>query len=197
MAQQLPDLSKLRYNNDMIIFFGPAGAGKSVQGQMLSARHGWRWLSAGQLLRDTRDAKLIEEMQTGSLVDSMTVNTIVGEALSRSKDMMHVILDGYPRELSQAQWLIENQKDHDRTVNIVIVLEVPKTVILERLKVRGRVDDTPEAIEERLIMYRQEIYPILTYLTEQKIYIVHIDGTGTVGQVHDRIEGELKACQLV
>ena len=36
----------------MIVFFGPAGAGKSVQGQMLAARNGWRWLSAGQLLRD-------------------------------------------------------------------------------------------------------------------------------------------------
>ena len=39
----------------MIIFFGPAGSGKSVQGQLLSARHGWRWLSAGQLLRDSKD----------------------------------------------------------------------------------------------------------------------------------------------
>ena len=49
----------------MIIFFGPAGAGKSVQGQILSARHGWRWLSAGQLLRDSKDPELLKVMSTG------------------------------------------------------------------------------------------------------------------------------------
>ena len=53
----------------MIVFFGPAGAGKSVQGQMLAARNGWRWLSAGQLLRDTRDPELFAQMRTGGLVD--------------------------------------------------------------------------------------------------------------------------------
>jgi len=180
----------------MIIFFGPAGAGKSVQGQILSARHGWRWLSAGQLLRDTHDAKLINEMQTGGLVSSDRVNAIMSDALKRSKDLEHVILDGYPRQLTQAEWLIAQQPEHERSIKIVIVLEVPKSEILRRLDVRGRADDTPEAIEERLHIYRTEIYPILSYLTEQKVYIAHIDGTGTVGQVHDRIEEELKACSL-
>lgn len=180
----------------MIVFFGPAGAGKSVQGQILSARHGWRWLSAGQLLRDTHDAKLIEQMQTGKLVSDHQISGIMSDALARSKDLEHVILDGYPRQLSQAEWLIAKQPEHERSIKIVIVLEVPKSEIERRLKVRGRIDDTPEVIEERLRIYRSEIYPILTYLTDQKIYIAHIDGTGTVGQVHDRVEEELKACGL-
>lgn len=181
----------------MIIFFGPAGAGKSVQGQMLSARHGWRWLSAGQLLRDTHDHELIEEMQTGALVDEARVNHIMKTAILGAADIEHLILDGYPRQLSQAQELIATQPEHERSVQLVIVLEVPKAEILRRLKIRGRVDDTPDAIEERLLIYRQEIYPILNYFTEQKVYISHIDGTGTVGQVHDRIEEELKACSLL
>jgi adenylate kinase len=42
----------------MIVFFGPAGAGKSVQGQILAARYNWRWLSTGQLLRDSHDPKV-------------------------------------------------------------------------------------------------------------------------------------------
>lgn len=181
----------------MIVFFGPAGAGKSVQGQILSARHGWRWLSAGQLLRDTHDHRLIQDMQTGNLVDEPRVNAIMRSSLKASSDLEHVILDGYPRQLSQAHWLIDNQADHERSVKIVIVLEVPKAEILRRLKVRGRVDDEPGAIEERLHIYRTEIYPILNYFTEKKIYISHIDGTGTVGQVHDRIEAELEACGLI
>lgn len=181
----------------MIIFFGPAGAGKSVQGQILSARHGWRWLSVGQLLRDTKDHELIHEMQQGDLVDEHRVNTIVKDALVNAKDLERVILDGYPRQLTQAKWLIESQPHHERDVQIIVVLEVPKSEILRRLKVRGRVDDTPEAIENRLNIYRKEIYPILDFFTDKKVYIVHVDGTGTVGQVHDRIETELVAHRLV
>lgn len=181
----------------MIVFFGPAGAGKSVQGQLLAARNGWRWLSAGQLLRDTHDIELIREMQTGSLVDPAKVNELMGDALRRAKNIDRVILDGFPRQLSQAKWLIESQPEHERSIALVIVMEVPRAELLKRLEVRGRLDDTPEAVDERLRIYRTEIYPILTYLTEQGVRIAHVDGTGTVGQVHDRIMDELAACKLV
>ncbi|HMH70555.1 MAG TPA: nucleoside monophosphate kinase [Candidatus Saccharimonadales bacterium] len=180
----------------MIVFFGPAGAGKSVQGQMLAARQGWRWLSAGQLLRDTHDIELIKEMQTGQLVNTEKVNALMGDALARAKNMNRVILDGFPRELSQAKWLVATQPQHERSIQLVVVLEVPRSELLKRIEVRGRVDDTPEAVDERLKIYRTEMYPILSYLTEQGVNIAHIDGTGTVGQVHDRIMEELVACKL-
>lgn len=180
----------------MIVFFGPAGAGKSVQGQMLAARQGWRWLSAGQLLRDTHDIELIKEMQTGQLVDTEKVNALMGDALERAKNMDRVILDGFPRELSQAKWLVATQPKHERSIQLVVVLEVPRSELLKRIEVRGRVDDTPDAVDERLKIYRTEMYPILSYLTEQGVNIAHIDGTGTVGQVHDRIMEELVACKL-
>jgi len=180
----------------MIVFFGPAGAGKSVQGQILAARNGWRWLSAGQLLRDTHDMELIQQMQSGQLVDTSKVNSLMGDALQRSQNINQVILDGFPRQLSQAKWLVEAKTKHGRDIKIVIVLEVPRSELIKRIEIRGRVDDTPEAVDERLRIYRTEIYPILTYLTEQGIRIVHIDGTGTVGQVHDRIMTELEALNL-
>lgn len=177
----------------MIIFFGPAGAGKSVQGQMLAARQDWRWLSAGQLLRDTRDPELFAQMQTGGLVDPNAVNKLMGDAIARAHDIDHVILDGFPRQLIQAEWLVESKSHHGRDIKLVIVLEVPKSELLKRLGVRGRTDDTPEAIEQRLNVYRKEMYPILSYLSEQGIAVAHVDGTGTVGQVHDRIVEELNA----
>lgn len=181
----------------MILFFGPPGAGKSVQGQVLSARHGWRWLSVGQLLRDTHDTELLKQMQTGRLIDSELVNGIVADAIKRSSDIQHLILDGFPRQIEQAQWLVESQPKHGRAINLVIILEVPKSELVRRLKIRGRLDDTEEIIQERLHIYRSEIYPILTYLTEKNVHIAHIDGTGTVGQVHDRIEEELETSRLV
>lgn len=177
----------------MIVFFGPAGAGKSVQGQMLAARNGWRWLSAGQMLRDTRDIELLKQMQTGQLVDPEKVNELMGESIKRAENIDRVILDGFPRQMSQAKWLIEHKSHHGRDIQLVVVLEVPKSELLKRLEVRGRIDDTPEAIDERLRIYRTEMYPILSYLTEQHVNIVHIDGVGTVGQVHDRIMEELEA----
>ncbi len=175
----------------MIVFFGPAGAGKSVQGQMLAARMGWRWLSAGQLLRDTHDPEIIEGLQTGQLVSHDMIIRIMGEALKRATDVDRVILDGFPRKLEQAQWLIDSQPEHNRSVGVVVVLEVPREELLKRLHIRGRADDTPEAIDERLNIYRQEMYPILAYFTEQNIPVVHVDGVGSVGQVHDRIAQEL------
>lgn len=178
----------------MIIFFGPAGAGKSVQGQILSARYGWRWLSAGQLLRDTHDPELLKQMGTGGLVDNTKANKVMLEALKRSKDIDHVIIDGFPRELSQAKWLLDAEPDHERSIKKVIVLELPKAELIRRLTMRGRADDTTKAIEERMHIYRTQIYPILAYFNERHIPIAHVDGTGTVGQVHDRIVAELTEC---
>ncbi|MBC7565175.1 nucleoside monophosphate kinase [Candidatus Saccharibacteria bacterium] len=180
----------------MIVFFGPAGAGKSVQGQILAARMGWRWLSAGQLLRDTKDVELLHTMQEGKMVPHEAITKIMGEAISHAANINQLILDGFPRLLQQAQWLIDSQPDHGRAVKLVVVLEVPREELLSRLAIRGRADDTPEAIDERLKIYRQEMYPILNFLTEQNVPVVHIDGTGTVGQVHDRVVAELTSREL-
>ncbi len=180
----------------MIIIFGPAGSGKSMQGQMLAARNGWRWLSAGQLLRDTHDPELIAEMQTGRLVEHSKVNKIVSEAIMRATNVRQVILDGFPRALEQAKWLLENEAEHNDSVELCVVLEVPKKELMKRLEVRGRVDDTFEAIDERLEIYHHETEPILDYFAKAGIKVVEVDGTGSVGQVHDRIMEELVKCNL-
>ena len=177
----------------MIVFFGPAGAGKSVQGQILAARQGWRWLSAGQILRDTHDTEIVQTMHEGKLVPHEMITRIMGEAINKAGDIDQVILDGFPRELEQAQWLVDSKTDHGRDIGLVVVLEVPREELLKRLAIRGRADDTPEAIDQRLHIYRQEMYPILGLFSEQHIPVVHIDGVGTVGEIHDRIYAELQS----
>ena len=176
----------------MIVFFGPAGAGKSMQGQMLAARHHWRWLSTGQLLRDTKNPEVLELLQTGDLASDELIGRVLGQALEKAQDIERIILDGFPRNTNQANWLIDEQEKLGRKIDLAIVLEVPRAEIAERLRVRGRADDTPEVIDARLNIYRKEIYPILNLLSENNIPIAHVHGVGTVGQVHDAIEAELE-----
>ena len=181
----------------MIVFFGPAGAGKSVQGQILAARQGWRWLSAGQILRDTHDPEIVQTMHEGKLISHNLITRIMGEAIAKAGDIDQLILDGFPRELPQAEWLLNSKGDHGRDIGLVVVLEVPREELLKRLAIRGRVDDTPEAIDQRLAIYRQEMYPILGLFSDQHIPVVHIDGVGTVGEIHDRVYAELQSRELV
>jgi adenylate kinase len=181
----------------MILFFGAPGAGKSVQGQLLATQMGWRWLSAGKLLRETGDPELLAEMKSGELVDPHKVNAIMGEAFKRAADIDEIILDGFPRMLEQAKWLIEQQPEHEHSIGVVFVLDVPAHILMERLAERGRLDDTASSIEERLEIYHREVTPILDYFASVDVPIVHIDGSGAVNTVHAQIVDALQELKLV
>ncbi len=182
----------------MIIFFGPTGAGKSVQGQMIAARHDWEWLSTGQLLRDSNDPAIIQILKSGDLVSDGVTYDVFHEAIQEAKQdgFDNIIIDGFPRTLDQAQWLSKYMDMHGEKIDLVIVLEVPETEIMKRLEKRGRMEDTPETIAKRMTIYRQKMYPVLGIFAEQGVRIVHIDGTGTVGEIHDRIQTELDSSEL-
>lgn len=180
----------------MIIFFGPAGAGKSVQGQMLAARLGWKWLSTGQMFRESSDPEIQEILKTGELVSDEKTCEVVREALKKAKDADRLIIDGFPRTMSQADWLMDEKNSSGRKLAMVVVLEVPESMIQERLALRGRAQDKPEIVARRMNIYRREMYPVLGYFADQGIKIVHLDGTGTVGEVHDKIMAELEHNEL-
>lgn len=181
----------------MIVFFGPAGAGKSIQGQMLSARHRWRWLSTGQMFRDSKDPEIHRILGTGELISDEQTYKVVEESLDGAEDQSHLIIDGFPRTRAQAEWMIENLPKKNRDIQMVMVLEVPESEIIKRLSVRGRKEDTPDIIRKRMNIYRKEMYPILSFFAEHGVQIVHLDGTGTVGEVHDRIQAEIDACETL
>lgn len=183
----------------MIIFFGPTGAGKSVQGQMIAARHEWEWLSTGQLLRDSNDSDIIRILKSGDLVSDGVTYDVFHKAIQEAKEdgFSNVIIDGFPRTKAQAEWLAKYMEMHNEKIDLVIALEVPESEIMKRLEKRGRMEDTPETIAKRMTIYRQKMYPVLGIFAEQGVRIVHIDGTGTVGEIHDRIECELEAGELV
>lgn len=182
----------------MIIFYGPTGAGKSLQGQFLAMRHGWKWLSMGQVLRDTNDPEILAIMKTGQMVPHETTNNVISTVLTGDRmcsEKGGAVLDGYPRDVEQAQFLIdhENRRCGNNNIDLVIVIDMAKDEIMRRLALRGRAEDDTETIEYRLRLYDEQTGPILTYFQEIGVSIEHIDGVGTVGEVHDRIEDALES----
>lgn len=178
----------------MILFVGPPGSGKSVQGQLLSARNEWRWISAGQLLRDARDNEAYEKMKHGEMVTNSVVNRLMGQAIARAKDIEHIVLDGYPRQLEQAEWLVDELPKHERSISAVIVLHVPQEEIIRRLKIRGRLDDTSEVIAKRSKDYLEQTNPVLDYYRSLGVPVRDVNGFGSVGQVHDHIQQVIDEC---
>lgn len=177
----------------MILLFGPTGAGKSMQGQMLAVRMGWKWLSTGQMLRDSNDPHMNELLKTGELIDDETIYRVFDEAVRHAKENNYpkIIVDGFPRTKEQAEWLADYMERSGEAIEQVVVLEVPEGEIMQRLDLRGRMEDTPDTIARRMTIYRQKMYPVLGSFAEDGIKIIHMDGTGTAGEVHDRLYAEV------
>lgn len=179
----------------MILLFGPTGAGKSMQGQMLAVRQGWKWLSTGEMLRNSSDPAIIQVLKSGDLVSDGVTFEVFDRAIQDAKERRfpRVIVDGFPRTKNQAEWLAKYMQLNNENIELVVVLEVPESEINKRLERRGRMEDTPETIAKRMTIYRQKMYPVLGIFAEQGVKIVHLDGTGTAGEVHDRLYAEIEA----
>lgn len=182
----------------MILLFGPTGAGKSMQGQMLAVRQGWKWLSTGEMLRQSDDPEIIKILKSGELVSDELTYQVFEKAVqdARDKQYANIIVDGFPRTKEQAAWLDQYMERMGEKIDVVISLEVPEAEIMRRLEKRARMEDTPETIARRMTIYRQKMYPVLGIFAEAGVRILHLDGVGSAGEVHDRIYDEVAhACQ--
>ena len=168
----------------MIVLFGLAGSGKGTQGKALAEIFGWKWLSVGEVIRQTGEYK--ELTDSGQLIPDEDVIELMNRQIKRAEDEgFEVILDGYPRSAKQANYIVENMKDE---IKGAIMLDVPKDELLERLALRGRDDDKErEAIERRFRAFEENIPPILEMFKGAGITVMHVDGVGEVGEVTDRL----------
>lgn len=181
----------------MILIFGPTGSGKSMQGKLLAARNNWRWLSAGQLLREENDPELLEEMKRGELVDYARVNDVVAKALSSLESTDNLILDGYPRMIEQAKYLYEMLMAKGLNIKYAVVLDVPRESLIKRLLLRARADDNENAINARLDQYDHDMPIVFNYLEQNNVPVIHVNGNDTIGRVHDNIMDTLSERRLI
>lgn len=172
----------------MVIFLGPPGAGKSLQGRMLSEAYDWQWLSLGNILRNSADSHYEQVVKSGNLISSQTTYKIL-ERYFETSNFDKLILDGFPRLAEQAEWLI-NGRYRSRT-KLVLVFDVSHEEIIKRLKLRGRSDDNIKAVESRIQLYEKSINEILQVFVDVKIPVVHINGEGEVSEVYNKVVNEL------
>ena len=168
----------------MIVLFGMAGSGKGTQGKALSEIFGWRWLSVGDVIR--RTGAYAELTNKGKLIPDEDVIKLMDKEIALTEDEgFDVILDGYPRDEIQAEYVVKNMKEK---IDGAIVLDVPKDELFARLELRARDDDKERSsIERRFEIYEQNILPIFELFESAGIPVVHVDGVGDVGEVTDRL----------
>lgn len=180
-----------------LVIFGRQGAGKGTQCAQLVTRYGVVHISTGDMLRGAVAAgtemgiKAKEVMDAGDLVGDDIINGIVKERLAAG-DVVDsgFVLDGYPRTTAQAQALLDILGGTQ--LHAVLDLDVPLAEVTERMKARGRADDTDEGIARRLELYEQETRPVLDWFAERDL-LVTVNGFDEEAVVFERLAQAIDA----
>jgi adenylate kinase len=180
-----------------LVILGRQGSGKGTQCARLVAHYGTVHVSTGDMLRAAiaegtplgRQADAV--MKAGNLVSDDIINGIVEERLAKEDIRTRgVLLDGFPRTPNQADEL--EKMVGETGLDLAINLEVPVEVVKERMMLRGRADDTPEAIERRLALYAKETAPLLAWFADRGL-LAEVDGLGTEPEVFGRLVAAIDA----
>ena len=179
-----------------IVFIGPPGAGKGAQAERMIERYGLAHLSTGDMLRAARDAetevgkKAQGYMSAGQLVPDDIVVAILDERLSQPDCQKGYLLDGFPRTIDQAEALDRILVEKKTPLDAVVELKVPEEELFKRLAGRGRADDQPDVIRQRLVVYRRQTEPLLDYYGKGDV-LKTIDALGSIEDVFQRITAVL------
>ncbi|MGB5134150.1 MAG: adenylate kinase [Prochlorococcaceae cyanobacterium] len=175
-----------------LLFLGPPGAGKGTQAERLAADCGLLHLSTGDLLRAEvaagsdlgKQAEAV--MARGELVSDALVLAIVRSRLEGPPQHGGWLLDGFPRNLAQAEALAELLEDLGQPIELVVLMELDDGVLIQRLLSRGRADDNEAVIRHRLDVYREQTAPLISYYRERGL-LEAVPADGTMDAVAARI----------
>ncbi len=174
-----------------LLFLGPPGAGKGTQAQKLAESQQLLHLSTGDLLRAEVQAgtALGQEaeavMARGELVSDNLVLAIVRGRLAAHGGGW--LLDGFPRNLAQAEALDQLLAELNQPLQKVLLLELADDELVERLLARGRADDNEAVIRHRLEVYRQQTAPLISYY-EARGQLKRLPSYGSVEAVAAQVQ---------
>ena len=183
-------------NGEILILVGPPGSGKTLQASRLSKKYKIPAVSlasvVGEHLKSGRDVpKAVRaSVAAGEFVDDRTAIGLVGVRIEKPDAARGFILDGFPASETQAKHLEKFIEMHKLPRPIVLVLTAPDEVMRERLRKRGRADDTPANIERRIAEFHNERAFLEGWYTTQNS--VTADSTGDPARVFMRVERALE-----
>ena len=183
-----------------IVLLGAPGSGKGTQATRLKEALGVAHVSTGDLLRAQvaagtelgRAAKAV--MEAGQLVSDDIVLGMLESRLGEADTARGFILDGYPRNLAQAEALDRLLSRIGQPLEHVVQLDVDEELLFQRLAGRaaaeGRRDDNPETVRQRLAVYGAQTAPVIDFYAARGA-LQRVDGVGAVEEVLRRILGAL------
>jgi len=181
-----------------IVLFGPPGAGKGTQAEMLKVKYNLIHISTGEVFRyniknETELGKLAKSfMDQGDLVpDQVTIDMLKAE-VNKNPEAQGFIFDGFPRTESQAASLDAFLQEKNTGINGMVALEVPENLLVERLlnrgKTSGRSDDQDESkIRNRFKEYETKTAILKNYYQKQNKYF-GVDGVGSINEITSKLE---------
>lgn len=185
-----------------VIFVGPPGVGKGTQAHRLVGELEVVHLSTGEILRAAMDeqsplgVEAKQYVEQGKLVPDHLIVDMIGERLNRPDCEVGWLLDGFPRNVSQARALDAMLAEQGRRIDLVLALTAPveelKNRLLKRAEIEGRADDNPTTIAQRLVVYEQQTAPVLDYYRRQSL-LQEVDGLGSPDAVFERIRRAMDA----
>jgi len=179
-----------------LLLVGAPGSGKGTQGQALAALYGIEHLSSGEVLRAEVRAgtplghEVAAYQRRGDLVPDQIVFDLVIPAVAAATARGGYVLDGFPRTLPQALEAADVARRLDLTLNAAIYLNVPETILLQRLLSRARPDDTAEVIKHRLEVFTQTTSPLIAYYRQRGI-LLELDGDQSPEAITAEIQARL------
>ena len=181
-----------------LVIFGPPGAGKGTQSNLIKKKYKLYQLSTVELLRKEiknktdLGQKISSIMNLGNLVSDEVVGNLIENYISNDNFKSRLIFDGYPRNLIQAKNLDNLMKKYDQKLDIVLKLSVSletiKKRILERKNLEKRADDNSEIAIKRYKTYESNIEPVIDFYKQSDL-LKEVNGEASISEISDEISG--------